>query len=60
MNRTEILDSIALLSKSNGKYKGLLPYAQNNPEFLDRMEEQNFGDLVDMVMFLDDDFLAML
>ena len=57
MNREQILDAIATLASSQGFYGRLLHALSTNEEaadeFLTTMEEQNFGDVVDMVMWLE-------
>ena len=57
MNRTQILNAIAGLAASQGFYGRLYEALTNGTEesenFLDTMEEQNFSDVVDMVMWLE-------
>ena len=57
MNREQILDAIRSLAASQGFYGRLYEVLTNGTEesenFLDTMEEQNFGDVVDMVMWLE-------
>ena len=57
MNREQILSAIRGLAASQGFYGRLYEALTNGSEesenFLDTMEEQNFGDVVDMVMWLE-------
>lgn len=61
MNRDEIMDNIRTLASSQGfysrLYSSLCDMRDNDPEEFDRnmtiLEEQNFGDAVDLVMFLE-------
>ena len=58
MNREQILNAIAGLAVSQGFYGRLYKTLTNGSEesemFLATMEEQNFGDVVDMVMWLEE------
>lgn len=57
MNREEIMNAIKNLSLSQGFYGRLYNDLMSNDElrekFLLAMEEQDFADVVDMVMFLE-------
>lgn len=61
MNRDEIMDTIKMLASSQGfysrMYSSLCEMRDNDPDEFDRnmtiLEEQNFGDAVDMVMFFE-------
>lgn len=57
MNRTQILNAVSQLAASQGFYGRLYEALTNGTEesenFLDTMEEQNFSDVVDMVMWLE-------
>ena len=61
MNRDEIMDAIKMLAGSQGfysrMYSNLCELRDNDPDEFDRnmtiLEEQNFGDAVDLVMFLE-------
>lgn len=61
MNRDEIMDAIKMLASSQGfygrMYINLREMRDNDPDEFDRnmtiLEEQNFGDAVDMVMFFE-------
>lgn len=57
MTRTEILNAIQMLSRSQGfygrLYNDLTSGTEEAEEALNHLEEQNFGDVVDMVMFLE-------
>jgi hypothetical protein len=54
MNREQILAAVKELAKSQGFYGRLLETLRNNEKALAYLEEQKFGDVVDMVMFLED------
>jgi len=57
MNREQILDAIKTLAMSQGfygrLYERLTDGTLESDSFLDLMEEQNFGDTVDMVLWLE-------
>lgn len=61
MNRDEIMAAIKMLASSQGfytrLYSNLCEMRDNDPDEFDRnmsiLEEQNFGDTVDMVMFFE-------
>ena len=53
MTREEILENIKMLSKSQGYYGRLLREIEEDETILDTLEEQNFNDVVDMVLFLE-------
>lgn len=57
MNKEQILDAIRSLAASQGfygrLYDTLTDGSEQSDEFLATMEEQNFGDVVDMVMWLE-------
>lgn len=53
MKREEILDHIKFLSKSQGFYRRLYEQIKDNEEALSYLEEQNFKDLLDLVIFLE-------
>lgn len=57
MNKEQILDAIRSLAASQGSYGRLYNALTNGTEqadvFLATMEEQNFNDVVDMVMWLE-------
>lgn len=57
MNKEQILDAIRSLAASQGCYGRLYNALTNGTEqadvFLATMEEQNFNDVVDMVMWLE-------
>lgn len=61
MNRDEIMDAIKMLASSQGfysrMYSGLCEMRDNDPDEYDQimtqLEEQNFKDAVDMVMFFE-------
>ena len=53
MTREEILENIKMLARSQGYYGRLLWAIEEDESILDRLEEQNFNDVVDMVLFLE-------
>ena len=57
MNREQILSAIRSLAASQGfygrLYERLTDGSEEAEEALDLMEEQSFGDVVDMVMWLE-------
>jgi len=57
MNREQILDAVKTLAMSQGfygrLYEKLTDGTWESDSFLDLMEEQNFGDTVDMVLWLE-------
>lgn len=57
MNREQILNAIRSLAASQGfygrLYEALTNGTQESENFLATMEAQNFGDVVDMVMWLE-------
>ena len=57
MNREQILDAVKTLAMSQGfygrLYERLTDGTWESDSFLDLMEEQNFGDTVDMVLWLE-------
>lgn len=57
MNKEQILNAIRSLAASQGfygrLYDTLTDGSEQSDEFLATMEEQNFNDVVDMVMWLE-------
>lgn len=56
MTEKEIIQAIEGLSKCQGFYGRVLEFIENDergPAFLSHLAEQNFADVVDMVMFLE-------
>ena len=57
MNKEQILDAIRSLAASQGfyghLYNALTSGTEEAEEFMEQMEAQNFGDVVDMVMWLE-------
>ena len=53
MNKEQIIEAIKELSYSQGFYGRLLRAIEENPSILDELEAQHFGDVVDMVMFIE-------
>lgn len=53
MKREEILNHIKFLAKSKGFYGRLYEQIIGNEEALSYLEEQNFKDLLDLIIFLE-------
>ena len=57
MNRQEILSSIQSLSMSQGFYGRLYQFLTNGndkaEEYMKKLEEQKFNDVVDLVMYIE-------
>lgn len=57
MDRTQILNAVSQLAASQGfygrLYNALTSGTEEAEEFMEQMEAQNFGDVVDMVMWLE-------
>lgn len=53
MNRLDILSAIQRLACSQGSYGRLYQAIQEDATILDTLEAQKFGDVLDMVMFLE-------
>ena len=53
MNREQILAAVRNLAMSQGSYGRLLEQLENNEELLDNLVEQNFSDVVDLVLYLE-------
>ena len=56
MTEKEIIQAIEGLSKCQGFYGRVLEFIENDergPAFLSHLAEQNFADVVDMVMYLE-------
>ena len=53
MKKDDILKSIESLSYSQGFYGRVLNCIEENPEILNELENQNFKDVVDMVLYLE-------
>lgn len=53
MTREEILENIKMLAKSQGFYGRVLRAIEEDDSILDTLEEQNFNDVVDMVLYLE-------
>ena len=53
MTKEQILNEIKMLSHSQGFYGRLLRDINDNPEILDRLEEQNFQEPLDLIFFLE-------
>ena len=57
MKKEQILNAINMLSANQGfygrLYEKLTDGSEESEDFLSTMENQNFGDMVDMVMWLE-------
>ena len=53
MNKREIYNGIQSLASSQGFYGRLLQQIDDHPEILDVLEEQNFNDIIDLIMYLE-------
>ena len=53
MKRERILEIISDLSKSQGLYGRLLRDIELDPTILDTLEEQNFKDSLDLILFIE-------
>lgn len=53
MNKEQILQTIKFLSSSQGYYGRLYEELVDNEEVLNYLEQQNFKDAVDMILFLE-------
>ena len=53
MNKKDILHAVEMLSCSQGFYCRIYMELQENEDFLNYLVEQNFNDVVDMIMFLE-------
>ncbi len=58
MDREKILDAVAMLAQSQGFYGRLLRFLTSGTDeaenMLAEMEAQNFGDTLDMVLWLEE------
>ena len=53
MDKKEIYEAIKSLAVSQGFYGRLLEQIEDHPEILDVLEEQNFSDVINLVMYLE-------
>lgn len=53
MNKEQILSVIRSLAMSQGFYGRLLRDIEKNEEILDELVAQNFGDALDLVLYLE-------
>ena len=53
MNRDDILAAIKSLAHSQGSYGRLYEAIKDNDDALEYLEEQNFSDPVDLILFLE-------
>ena len=51
--KEQILEWCKTLAKSQGFYGRLLNGFEENPEYLDKIAENNFNDIVDFVLFIE-------
>lgn len=59
MTRQQILESLKLFARMNGHYYRLLETViqmKELPNFITMLEEQNFKDEVELILFLDEYF----
>lgn len=54
MNKQQIIDAIKSLSSHQGYYSRLYSILLDNEEYLTYLESQKFRDIVDMIMFLEE------
>ena len=57
MTKEEILNGIKMLASSQGFYSRLYNYLsddnEDSREYLEHLEEQNFNDIVDLILYLE-------
>lgn len=53
MGKEQIYKAIKSLASSQGFYGRLLEQIEDHPEVLDVLEEQNFNDVIDLIMYLE-------
>lgn len=53
MDRTKILELIKGLAKSQGFYGRLLESINENPKISDHLEQQNFKEELDLILYLE-------
>lgn len=53
MTKGEIYNAIRSLASSQGFYGRLLQQIEDRPEILDILEEQNFNDVIDLIMYIE-------
>ena len=58
MSRTQIMSTFKVLAKSQGFYGRILSEINNMSdgaydEFMEELEAQNFGDAVDLIMYIE-------
>ena len=53
MTREEILENIKMLAKSQGFYGRVLRAIEEDDSIIDTLEEQNFKDVIDLVLYLE-------
>lgn len=57
MTKEEILQGIKMLASSQGFYDRLYRYLsddnEDSREYLEHLEEQNFNDIVDLILYLE-------
>ena len=55
MSKQQIIDAVKSLSSHQGYYSRLYNILLDNEGYLTYLESQKFGDIVDMIMFLEGD-----
>lgn len=55
MDKQEIKAEIESLAKSQGFYQRILNSINEQPELLDFLEDQDFKDPIDLILFLEQD-----
>lgn len=53
MDKEQIYNAIKSLASSQGFYGRILDQIDDHPEILDILEAQNFTDIVDLIMYLE-------
>lgn len=53
MNKEEILKTVKSLAQSQGSYGRLLQQLESNEKALEYLEQQNFKDEIDLILFIE-------
>lgn len=53
MNKEEILKAVKSLAQSQGFYGRLLQQLESNEKALEYLEQQNFKDEIDLILFIE-------
>ena len=53
MDKEQIYEVIKSLASSQGFYGRILSQIDDHPEILNILEEQNFNDIIDLIMYLE-------